>query len=211
LSPLDIEAFARTPLERTPYPWLFVPRFIRPEAFEGVVGDFPEIGGAGSYPPDELAMGPRFRAVLEELEAPPFRALVEEKFGIDLATRATMVTVRGQIAQKNGDIHRDTDTKLITILIYFNRRWDEAGGRLRILRSDSDIEDYVAEIPPVEGNLLAFRVTANSWHGHLPAVAPRKAIQLNWVVDEGVVRRELRRHRLSAKVKSLTGLLRAER
>jgi hypothetical protein len=173
--------------------------------------DFPAVPGPGSYPPDELRSGPLFARVLDELQGPTFRNLVEEKFGIDLAGRATMVTVRGHIALKNGDIHRDTDTKLITVLVYFNHSWNEAGGRLRILRSEHDMEDCVAEIPPIAGNLLAFRVTANSWHGHLPAAAPRKAIQLNWVVDEGVVRRELRRHRISARVKSLGGLLRPAR
>jgi SM-20-related protein len=210
-SVLDYEAFVRTPVELAPYPWLFVPRFIRPEAFAAIERDFPEIAGSGSYPPDELQSGPRFDDMLHELEGPAFRRLAGEKFGLDLAGRATMVTVRGRLALKNGEIHTDTESKLITVLIYFNRRWDERGGRLRVLRSGADLNDYAAEIPPVEGNLLAFRVGRNSWHGHLPAESPRKAIQLNWVTDEAVVRREIRRHRVSAKIKALSGLLRSAR
>lgn len=205
---LDYDAFSRTKLERDPFPYLFVPHFVRPEAFDTLEAEFPPVDRPGSFPPDEVPGGPRFAALLEELEGPGFRALVEEKFGLDLGGRPTMVTVRGRIALKNGDIHRDSETKLVTVLIYFNRRWEAPGGRLRILRSATDLEDSVAEIPPVAGNLVAFQVTENSWHGHHPAEGPRKAIQLNWVTDEGVVRRELRRHRLSARVKSLSGLFR---
>ena len=77
------------------------------------------------------------------------------------------------------------------------------GGRLRILRSKSDLNDYAAEVPPTAGTLLAFRRGEESWHGHETFVGPRRVIQLNWVTDMAVVRREQRRHRLSAWLKTL--------
>ena len=35
-----------------------------------------------------------------------------------------MITVRGRCAAKDGRIHTDTPTKLITVLIYFNDQWE---------------------------------------------------------------------------------------
>jgi hypothetical protein len=55
-----------------------------------------------------------------------------------------------------------------------------------------------AEVPPDQGTLLVFKNQPNAWHGHEVYEGPRRAIQLNWVRDMGVVRREQIRHRLSA-------------
>ena len=70
-----------------------------------------------------------------------------------------------------------------------------------MLRSATDLEDVVAEVPPLEGTLLAFRRSDNSFHGHKSFVGPRRVIQLNWVTSQGVLWRETLRHRLSALVK----------
>jgi hypothetical protein len=125
------------------------------------------------------------------------------KFGIDLSDRPTMVTVRGRARAKDGKIHADSRTKLITVLIYMNAAWEAPGGRLRLLRSADSLDDPVAEVPPIEGTLVAFKVTENSWHGHAAAEGPRRVIQLNWVTDAGVVRKEQTRHRFSARLKRL--------
>jgi hypothetical protein len=202
---LDLEAFRRTKLEQDPYPHLIVPGFIRPVAVDRLNADFPAIDGPGSYPPESLELKPDFAEFIAALEGGALRGLFAEKFGLDLAGRPAMVTVRGRIKQANGDIHTDTASKLITVLLYLNRSWDQAGGRLRVLRSN-DMDDLVTEIPPVGGTMLAFRVSDRSWHGHLPSEGIRRALQLNWVTDEGVRRRELRRHQLSAGVKKLTRL-----
>jgi hypothetical protein len=53
--------------------------------------------------------------------------------------------------------------------------------------------------------LLAFKRSDNSWHGHKPFVGERKALQLNWVLDEQVKRREQKRHGVSAFFKKLFG------
>ena len=76
----------------------------------------------------------------------------------------------------------DTKSKILTILIYMNTEsWQDSGGRLRVLRSPDDLEDYAAEVPPEAGTLLAFRRSERSWHGHETYVGERRAIQLNWV------------------------------
>ena len=58
---------------------------------------------------------------------------------------------------------------------------------------------------PMMGTLLAFRCGPNAWHGHHPFVGQRRTLQLNWVTDRGVVRREELRHRVSALAKRLFG------
>ena len=84
-----------------------------------------------------------------------------------------------------------------------NRAWERPEGRLRLLRSSDDIEDYAREIVPLAGTMLAFRRSARSFHGHRPHIGERRAVQLNWVTEPAVVRRELNRHRWSARWKAL--------
>jgi hypothetical protein len=196
---LDLAAFDATPLVTEPFPHLIVPGFLKPTALPEVMGDYPAIGQPGSFPTSELS----YEALLAELEGPELRQRFAAKFDIDLTDRPTMVTVRGQARAKDGRIHNDSRTKLITVLIYMNGKWDADGGRLRLLRSPDNLDDVVAEVPPDEGTLVAFRVTDRSWHGHASFSGTRRVIQLNWVTDAEVVRHEQTRHRLTAKLKRL--------
>ena len=200
---LDLAAFTATPLVRDPFPYLIIPGFLGRAALDAIAADFPRIDRPGSFPVSELSFGPRFAALLGELEGPSMRAACAAKFAIDLTDRPTMVTVRGRAQRKDGRIHADSRTKLITVLLYMNESWEAPGGRLRLLRAPDSLADYVAEVPPVEGTLLAFKVTPYSWHGHEPIEGERRAIQLNWVTDEAVVRHEQTRHRFSARLKRL--------
>jgi hypothetical protein len=205
---LDLEALERTARNVEPFPYVIVPGFLPAPARAAIGADFPEIDEPGSFPVGDLRFGSRFRDFLDELNGPAFRAAIERKFEIDLTGRPTMVTVRGQARPRDGRIHNDSRTKLITVLIYMNEAWEAEGGRLRLLRSPNDLDAVVAEVPPQAGTLLAFRVTDRSWHGHLPASGPRRAVQLNWVESAAVVRRERVRHGISARVKRLASLLR---
>ncbi len=202
-SSLDLDALAATELRRQPYDYVVVPNFVRPAAFEEVVADYPEIARTGSYPPSELRYGRRFASFLAELEGPEFRQAIERKFALSLDGRPTMITVRGRTGGGDGYIHTDTASKIITVLIYFNRGWEADGGRLRILRGPRDLNDYAEEVSPYGGTLLAFRRSETSWHGHEKFDGQRRAIQLNWVTDMSVVNRELARHRVSAFFKKL--------
>ena len=205
LSMLDLDKFNATALEKTPFEYLILPGFLRQEIIAAISRDFPSISKPGSFPSDTLQFGGAFRELLAELEGDTFRRAVEQKFGLDLTGRPTIITVRGHTDETDGRIHTDSRTKIITMLIYFNEDWHESGGRLRLLRSGTDLEDYVAEVDPSIGTLLAFRRSDHSWHGHKPFVGPRRAIQLNWVVNEKVKRREQKRHGISAFFKNLFG------
>jgi hypothetical protein len=202
----DIAALERTPLERDPFEYIVIPNFLKSERFPEVVADYPEVPGPGSHPPSELSIRGHFEALMSELLGPEFRAAIERKFAIDLAGLPTMYTVRGFVNEKDGSIHTDAETKIITVLLYMNEHWRADAGRLRLLRSAGDLEDYVAEVPPNGGTLLAFKRADNSWHGHKPAVGPRRAIQLNWVTSQDVVDYEQRRHQISTKFKKLKNM-----
>lgn len=200
---IDLDLFARTQLRSDPFPHILVPGFVPETARPALAAAYPKIDRAGSFPVGDLHFGPAFADFLAEIEGPAMRAAFAEKFAIDLTGRPTMVTVRGQAQLKDGSIHTDTASKLITVLVYMNEAWEAKGGRLRLLRSPDNLEDMVTEVPPAAGTLLAFRVTKNSWHGHAPASGPRRVVQLNWVESARVVRRERLRHGLSARVKRL--------
>ena len=65
--------------------------------------------------------------------------------------------------------------------------------------------DYAAEVPPDRGTLLLFLNGPTAWHGFEPFEGRRRVIQVNWVTDDSVVRREGSRHRLSAFMKRMFG------
>lgn len=200
---VDLDRLAATPVETRPFPHVIVPNFIQGEAKPLVATDFPEVPLPGSFPLPSLGFGPAFAALIRALSGAQMSRIVEEKFGIDLSGRPTMATVRGQSDARDGQIHTDSKTKLITMLLYMNDRWGADRGRLRLLRSPSNLEDFAAEVPPDEGTLLIFRNGPTAWHGFEPFEGPRRVVQVNWVTDKGVVLREQARHRLSAFFKRL--------
>ena len=200
---LDLDRLKATPVADVPFPFLIVPGFVRAAATPRIAADFPEVAKAGSFPLPSLDYGPAFEALIDSLTSPAMTRIVEEKFGIDLSGRPTMATVRGRCEARDGQIHTDSKTKLITLLLYMNDHADADIGRLRILRSSTDLNDMAAEVPADEGTLLLFLNGPNAWHGFEPFSGPRRVIQVNWVTDESVVRREQTRHRLSAFFKRL--------
>lgn len=202
----DFAALERIPLERDPFDFIVVPDFLKSDLFPSVLVDYPKVPGPGSHPPAELSIRGHFRALIDELQGPAFQTAIERKFDIDLTGRPTMYTVRGYVQEKDGSIHTDSKTKIITVLVYMNERWQEDAGRLRLLRGPDDLDDYVAEVPPHGGTLLAFRRADNSWHGHRPISGRRRAVQLNWVTSQEVADAEQRRRRFSTKLKKFTNM-----
>lgn len=200
---LDLDRLRESPLQHEPFDFVIVDKFIRPEQVPALLADFPPVRGHGSFPLAALSCGTIFGRLAAELEGDELRREIESKFAIDLADRPTMITVRGRSDGKDGRIHTDSPTKLITLLLYMNPAWPDDGGRLRLLRSGDDLEDCVAEIAPLAGTMVAFRRGAASFHGHRPHRGERRVLQLNWVTDATVVRHELGRHRWSARLKAL--------
>lgn len=201
---LRLDALRATQVERDPFEYLIVKNFVDHEKLKGVLADYPAVPGPGSHPPAGLNISGHFKELIDELLGPSFQNIVEEKFDVDLTDRPTMYTVRDFCRARDGKIHTDSKTKIITVLLYMNDdSWENSTGRLRLLRNDSDLENYVAEVEPAGGTLLIFKRSDNSWHGHHSFEGKRRAVQLNWVTDQSVVDQEQGRHGFSSAIKRL--------
>ncbi len=101
---------------------------ISPGDAAAIRDDFPEIADSGLLPVEATRPGGEFRELIEEMQSEPrLPARFSEKFGVDLVGRPKMITVRGRCAAKDGRIHTDSETKLVTVLIYFNEAWEAQG------------------------------------------------------------------------------------
>lgn len=203
MSLIDLDAFRGAPLNPQPFPYLTLPEFVRSDVYAKLSHDFPLVTKPGSFPVSELSIAPTFEQFLGELRGTAIAREFAEKFDVDLVHRPTMITIRGMCRTKDGKIHSDSRSKILTVLIYMNDIWPHKGGRLRLLRSEGDLNDVITEVEPGPGTMVAFLNTDNAWHGHTQYKGQRRAIQLNWVTDKGVVKREQGRHRFSAKIKKL--------
>lgn len=200
---LEFERVSAATVANEPFPFAIIPGAVAAACRAPIEADYPAISRAGSFPLPALSYGPAFAQLIDELTGETMRGIVERKFGVDVSDRPVMVTVRGQCAARDGNIHADSATKLITMLLYTNRSWECASARLRILRSPTNLEDYAAEVPAEESTLVIFRNGPTAWHGFAPFHGQRRVIQVNWVSDATVVAREQARHRVSAFFKRL--------
>lgn len=185
---LNIAAFENTPLQRDPFDFLIAHNVLSADALEQVNNDYPAIDIPANFKPADLDYGPAFQQLLDELASPAFQACVEHKFGITLTDTEKTITVRKYSELSDGNIHTDHWSKVITVLVYFNPEWTQEGGKLRLLRSKTDIEDYAAEATPLGGTLLAFRRSHKSFHGYKRFEGERRMLQLNWVKSGRIAR-----------------------
>ncbi len=181
MSVLNLAAIDNTPLVCEPFDFLVVPDAIESETVKQLNRDYPHIDQPSNHAPKDLPYGPSFKELLDELDSPIFESHVASKFGVDLTGTFKTITVRKYSEPSDGHIHTDHPSKIITLLVYFNPEWDHTGGRLRILRSPDDIENYVAEVKPLGGMVLAFRRSGNSFHGYKSFNGERRMIQMSWV------------------------------
>ena len=203
---LNAAAFRASPVAIDPFPYFVTPNFLARADVDAAIRDFPRIDMGGLFLPESFSYGPAFARLLRELDGPQVRRIVEEKLKIDLESRPTMITLRGNCQGKDGRIHADAAFKLATLLVYLNEDWADRSGRLRVLRSGTDIEDYAAEVAPEGGLAVCFRVQPNSWHGHKPFIGRRRYVMLNYCTDQEARDREVARHRWSNRVKKVERL-----
>ena len=204
---LDYSGLNATPVANQPFPHVVVPNFVPPGSLDAVLADLPPLGKRGSFPTDAVRLGPNARDLMQAMEGPELRAAIERLFGLNLHDAPTMVTLRGWTGERDGRIHCDSLAKRVTVLLYLNREtdaWSRQEGCLRLLRGPADLEDFVVEVPPVNGTLLIFPNGPTTWHGHRQFVGQRYSVQLNYMTTDDKARSEMRRHRISAFVKRLT-------
>lgn len=200
---LLLEKLLSAPVITDPFEYVIVKGFVNIETKETLLSDFPKIQKPGVFPLSELNYGPAFASFIEELESPQLTEIIQEKFRINLQNRPILTTVRGWCSKdRDGNIHTDSEWKLVTLLIYLNEEWEPQGGRLRLLRS-KNINDFAAEVPPDWGSLIIFKRSDNSYHGHLPFEGERRVVMLNWVTDQEKLKKELERHNFSSLFKKL--------
>jgi hypothetical protein len=181
MSLIDLNALREAPLQTDPFDFMVVPGFLNSEVLAQANADYPAIDTAANHALENLHYGPAFDALMNELQGADFAAALGERFDMDLAALPTTVTVRKYCERTDGNIHTDHKSKVITVLVYFNEKWEHEDGQLRMLRSKGDIGDYVAQVPPLGGTLLAFRRTDHSWHGHTQFVGERRMVQVNFL------------------------------
>lgn len=176
-----LDALDAAELQTDPFDYIVVPDFLPPKELKAVNADYPDIDTAANHDLRDLSCGPQFRQLIAELETDEFKQHLGDKFNVDLMQSPTSFSVRKYCERTDGHIHTDHASKIITVLVYFNEGWDSEGGCLRMLRSNSSLEDYTAEVKPLGGRLLAFHRTDWSWHGHKQFVGERRMLQYNFL------------------------------
>ena len=202
---LQLEAIAQAPVQREPYPHLVAQGLLPQEAMALLHRDFPAIEKPGFFPLSNLTREGAFDVLLTDLEWPTLAELLTEKFGVELRDKPFIITVRKWSAAKDGRIHNDSESKIVTALLYLNESWGEAeqGGCFRVLRSEKSFDDMAAEICPAFGTFVAFARTENSWHGHKPFVGERRVVQITWLRSWEDLERKEKRGRFSFLLKKI--------
>jgi hypothetical protein len=199
---------AHCEVHHQPFQFLIARGQLPPEAKPELARDFPHYAGAGFFPYDPADCGPSINRLIETLLAPTFANAIGQRLGVPrLAGYPTLITLCRSLNRRHGTVHTDSQSKIVTALLYLNEHWDAgSAGTLRFLANQDDLDAQVApELPPLYGNLAAFRRSDNSWHGHVPYEGERRVIQVAWLTSEAEKQRKTRRGRLSRFVKWLTG------
>ena len=201
---LNFELIKKAEINSEFYPFFSVQDvFLNKEDHNRITKDFPSINKGGSFPSDSVSYGKSIQSLIDSLEGDQMRAILENKFQVDLKDKPVVSTFRGYSRMKDGKIHSDSKTKIITVLLYLNENWDESIGLLRMLKEKDNIDNYIIEIPASMGSMVAFKVTNNCWHGFIPFEGKRCSIQLNYLYQEALSQHNFR-HKLSSFFKRLS-------
>jgi SM-20-related protein len=200
---LNIDLLKTAKLRTVPFEYTIVPGFLPPESLSEIIGSYPSLKG-GSYPLDSIEVPSTVQSLIDQMDGPEFERAIEEKFDVNLKGQPKMYSLRGYCRRADGKVHTDSKDKIITVLLYLNDDWAHEGGKLRMLRDATDLEDFAEEVPPDNGTLLVFKRSDRSWHGHGPFEGKRCSIQMNWMVSESARGFHKLRHSLSATMKKLT-------
>tara|TARA_B100001123_G_scaffold1069_1_gene1475 strand:- start:3418 stop:4026 length:609 start_codon:yes stop_codon:yes gene_type:complete len=201
---LNFELIKKAEINSDFYPFFAVQNaLLNKEDHEKIIADFPNIRKGGSFPSKSVSYGKSIQSLINCLEGNEMRRILETKFLVDLKDKPAVSTFRGYSRIKDGRIHSDSKTKIITVLLYLNKQWDEKNGVLRMLKEKDNIDNYITEIPASMGSMVAFKVTNNCWHGFIPYEGKRCSIQLNYLYKEALSLHKVR-HKLSYFFKKLS-------
>lgn len=179
---LSLDAIKAGRVSTEPYRHVICKGVLTPQNAAAIRRDFPHTTSAGFLNATDLAREGAYAALLDDLESPALAAALSEKLDLDLSRAGRLITVRRWSRKSDGRIHTDSKRKLSTFLVYLNKSWNSAeGGAFRVLRSGKSFEDYVAEVPPIQGHAVGFKRADHSWHGHKPFEGERLVVQLTYL------------------------------
>lgn len=193
-----------------PFPFMVAHGQLPDDARTELDHDFPAYVSAGFFPYDPNDCGPSVNALINDLISPGFASAVGDRLGIpNLGQYPTLVTLCRLLNKRHGTIHTDSQSKIVTALIYLNMRWpDTSDGCLRFLRKIDDIDSILTpELIPLYGEIAVFKRCENSFHGHLPYEGERRVIQVAWLTSEEEKLRKTKRGKFARIFKKLFGRL----
>jgi SM-20-related protein len=203
---LALDAVRRAELRYEPYTYFLGSAFLNSDHISALRDNFPVITKPGFLTVDEVRLKGPFKTMIDELEGPELTAVLSDKFEQDLSPFPRLTTIRKISQLKDGSIHTDGRSKVMTLLLYMNDDWQANGdGRLRVLYNGKDFEPYAAEVPPIMGSVFGFLRADNSWHGHLPFAGERRVVQVAWIRDAKALERKKKRNRSAQFFKSIFG------
>ena len=206
LTVLNADAVRNAPLSKEPYDYFLGSGALKEEAIPDLKRDFPNITKPGYLTVDEVDLKGKFKTLIDEIESDEFSGVLSEKFGINLNQYPRLTTIRKLSQSKDGRIHTDGPSKVMTLLIYMNDEWQADGfGRLRVLYDEKNFEPFAAEVPPTMGTVFGFLRADNSWHGHQPFAGERKVVQTAWIVDAKEIERKKKRNGMAQFLKGIFG------
>ena len=206
LTILNADAVHKAPLVKEPYVYFLGSGVLNEEAIPDLRRDFPTITKPGYLTVDEVGLRGRFKTLIDEIESDEFSEVLSQKFGKNLHPYPRLTTIRKLSQAKDGRIHTDGPSKVMTLLIYMNDEWQaEGAGRLRVLYDGQNFEPYAAEVPPTMGTVFAFLRADHSWHGHKPFTGERRVVQTAWITDAKEIERKRKRNSTAQFFKGIFG------
>lgn len=203
---IDLDVIRTAPVNQQPYPFLLNSNFLKRDQVEDLRREFPDIKKPGFLTVDDVEVKGKFKRLIDELEGPELTKALSERFGVDLSPYPRLTTIRKVSQLKDGRIHTDGPSKVLTLLVYMNDEWqDDGAGRLRVLNGPDDFDDMVTEVPPTMGTVFAFLRGEKSWHGHKPFAGERRVVQVAWIKDAEELERKKSRNTVAKFLKGIFG------
>ncbi len=114
---IDFNKLQSAEVDKTHYPFFTLDNcLIDNSSSAALAGDFPDIKSGGSIPPSSINLKGSVKKLISDLESQEMKAILEEKLNVDLSNSEIVTTLRGYSRKKDGKIHTDSKSKIITLL-----------------------------------------------------------------------------------------------
>ena len=191
---LNFERLRAADIYESPFRFIAAEHVLATQDAADIRRDFPDIRKSGFLALSALQSQGAFAELVHDLQSQELADCLSRLLDIDLAEKPRMITVRRYSKIGDGRIHNDSISKICTMLIYLNERWDaREGGAVRALNGPDDMNDYTFETPPLAGNVFAFRRSEASWHGHPAFEGERLVVQTTFLTSQEELDRKERR------------------